>query len=200
MKKLLVLILLGISFLPVSAQLKGTNTLGVGFNRSTYQLGPDGTSQDRKATSASLGYGHFIKDNVRLGISGNYGYARFNYGTSGMTVVNRETGGVLTLQKYFPLVKKFYAFAAGAGSYARQKTENNGITESRGNRYFLGASGGATYFLSKRFALEADVLSAGLNYSKIKRTDNSDEYTSTDLSVSTTGTLTNLGFRVYLLF
>jgi hypothetical protein len=199
-KKLFLLLFFGISFSHVSAQLKGTNTLGVGFNTSSYQVGPDGAGDDRRTTYANLGYGHFIKDHLRLGVAGTFGYNRFITGTNGLDLTTRETGGILTLQKYFPLVKKFYAFAGGTGSYAHRKTESMGMPESTGNRYFLGASGGATYFLSKRFALEVDVLSAGINYSKDKRVDNSVEYTTTDLSVSTTGDLTNLGFRVYLLF
>lgn len=198
MKKLFLLpVAFMLTFFSASAQTKGTNTLGAGFSSSTYDDDPNGI--ERKTHYGSLGYGHFIKDNLRLGINGSFGYSKFTNTPTGANIM-RSTGGGLTLQKYFPLVKKFYAFAGANSFYERRKTEAGGTTQSRGNSYFLGATGGASYFLSKRFALEVDVMSAGLNYAKEKRTDNSTAYTSSNFSLSTTGNVTNLGFRVYLLF
>jgi hypothetical protein len=198
MKKLTLLFMCCVAtFLSASAQTQGTNTLGAGFSSSTYDDNSNGI--ERRTHAGSLGYGHFIKDNLRLSITGSYGYSKYTNTPGGENTL-RSTGAGLTLQKYFPLVKKFYAFAGANGFYERRKTEGNGTTQSRGNGYFLGASGGASYFLSKRFALEVDVLSAGLNYTREKHTDNSAAYTSSNFSLSTTGNVTNLGFRVYLLF
>jgi len=197
MKKLILLFIGCVALLSASAQTKGTNTLGAGFISSTYDDNSNGI--ERSTYAGSLGYGHFIKDNLRLGITGSYGYSKYENSPGGENTL-RSTGAGLSLQKYFPLVKKFYAFAGANGLYERRKTEGNGSTQSRGNGYFLGASGGASYFLSKRFALEVDVLSAGLNYTKEKHTNNSTAYTSSNFSLSTTGNVTNLGFRVYLLF
>lgn len=67
-------------------------------------------------------------------------------------------------------------------------------------------SGGLTWFVSKRFALETNLLSASATYAKSERTGttnvNSSGYKNTysNFNLSSTGAISNLGFKVYILF
>lgn len=72
--------------------------------------------------------------------------------------------------------------------------------------YSAGVHGGITWLVSKRFALETSLLSAAATYSKTEQTpgsvteSNDSKYTTTNFNLSSTGALSNLGFKFYLLF
>jgi hypothetical protein len=204
MKKILLAAVIFIAtYFTANAQTKGTNTLGVGFNATTdkHESTDGGSDNESKGNSFTLGYGRFIKDNIRLGFSGTYNNSTMSYSSTYKYEVNGY-GGAVSLQKYFSLVKKFYAFAGGQTSYmySKQGSDSPDDTDYRTNSYFLGAYGGLTYFVSKHFALETDLLSGGLNYSSRRDSRKFGNNTTTNFNVSTSGTITNLGFRVYFLF
>lgn len=194
-------VMLTAAYFTGNAQTEGTNTLGVGFNAVSYKHESVNSVTENKSNSFNLGVGRFIKDNLRLGFSGSYNHSTFTGSGSAPFEMNGY-GGAISVQKYFPLLKKFYAFAGGNSHYMYSKRKNDALngTEYHENYYFLGANGGASYFLSKHFALEVDVLSGGLSYTRGKESGQSGTTTSTNFDVSSSGSLTNLGFRVYFLF
>lgn len=202
-RTLLVAVILTAAYFTANAQTKGTNTLGVGFTATTdkYESNDGGSDNESKGNSFTLGYGRFIKDNIRLGFSGTYNNSTNSY--SGIYRYEENGyGGNVSLQKYFSLSKKFYAFAGGQTSYmySKQGSDSPDDTDYRKNSYFLGAYGGLSYFVSKHFALETDLLSGGLNYSNGRDSRRFGNNSSTKFNVSTSGNITNLGFRVYFLF
>ena len=166
MKKKLLTAIAVIASLCGYAQTKGTSTLGLGINvftdKTEYAGQPQSSSSvERKTNSFTLGYGLFIKDNTRIGIDLQYGKIKGDYYDV------KSYGGNVTYQQYYPLVSKLYAYAGGrAGySYADQKSDVPG-TYYNSNQYSLGAYGGVTWFVSKRFAFETTLLSANATYLK----------------------------------
>lgn len=194
------------------AQTKGTNAVGFGINSQTnkYQY-KDASGADRtnetKFNSYSLGYGFFIKDNAKLGVDLNYGKQENNYEASTSGNKTKTYGFGVNYQYYYPLIKKLYAYAGGNVSYSYSSTEYDSTDSEdyKGNMYSAGVQGGITWFVSKRFALETSLLSAAATYSKVERTSGSAvvqglKNSATNFNLSSTGSLNNLGFKVYLLF
>lgn len=191
-----------------NAQTKGTNTLGFGVNFNSNKSASPQTENEQKNNAYSLGYGHFIKENAKITVELSYGESKF---TNGNSVQNqKDYGGLIGYQKYFPLVKTFYVFAGARAGYTYGSGESKSINSSSSsinkfNSYNLRAAGGLAWFVSKSFALETDLLSAGATY--MKNTQNGADgstynYTNTSKSfnLSNGGLFNNLGFKVYLLF
>lgn len=201
-KTLLAAVICTAAYFTADAQTKGTNTLGAGFSAATYKQEAGTFVTESKGNHFTLGYGKFIKDNLKLGVNGNYNHNKSTYSNDNNSTELNGYGVGVNLQKYFPLFKQFYAYAGGFTNYtySRQTSNTPSNQNFRENSYFLGASGGVTWFVSKHFALEVNLLSGGLNYSHAKYPNGSGYNTSTNFDVSTSGTLTNLGFRVYFLF
>lgn len=188
-----------------NAQTKGTNTLGFGVNVNTEKYNSPGGENETKVNSYSIGYGNFIKDNTKIGFDLNYSKSENLNGIYNSDIKNY--GGNLTYQKYFPLVKTLYAYAGGRGGYIYGKQENTSpsqVTEYTSNTYNVGAFGGITWFLSKRFAFETSLLSANASYTKTEQKENSSgntfDYKRTSFNLSSEGFINNLGFKIYILF
>lgn len=193
-----------------NAQTKGTNTLGLGLNFNSSKSTSSQTENEYKNNGYSLGYGHFVKDNAKVTVELSYGENKYS-NNNGSSVQNQKNyGGFIGYQKYFPLVKTFYAFAGARAGYTYGSGETNSISGSslsinKANSYNLSAAGGLAWFVSKRFALETDLLSAGATYSKNTQEQvnlSTDKYTNTNkaFNLSSGGLFNNLGFKVYLLF
>jgi hypothetical protein len=212
MKKLLMAVIMMASISIAQAQTKGTNTigLGVGFQSQKTEVNGQGITQtnEQKNQFFSLGYGSFVKDNERIGIDFSYGKSDYSADQSGRISTQKNYGGNISYQKYIPLLKKFYAFGGGRGGYQYSKSvfDNTPNQVVSSNSYSVGGYGGLTWFLSKRFAFETDLLSANITYSKTENqnTDFGNNYnyksTGTNFNVSTAGAINNLGFKIYLLF
>lgn len=210
MKKLLFTALASSLSLCGYAQTKGTSTLGFGVNvttfKSEYSSLPENKTEN-KLRFYSLGYGLFIEDNTRIGLDLNYGSSKYDTGLN-LHQENKNYGGNFTYQRYYPLIKTLYAYAGGLAGYSYYKQENNDINQPvaslSSNRYALGAYGGLTWFVSKRFAFETNLLSANISYSSEKQ-DNP-TFTSgfkskqTSFNMTTQGFIDDLGFKIYLLF
>lgn len=191
------------------AQTKGTNALSFGVNVNSIKNTFNNVEQsESKNNLLTLGYGHFFKDNSKIGLELVYGE---NKQSTNLAEINRykNYGGNLSYQQYFPLVKTLYAYAGGRGSYvhgtqANAQTQNTLPTEYKSNTYSLGAYGGVTWFLSKRFALETSLLSADFAYSSSEITETAFSSTSkskqTNFNLSSQGFINNLGFKIYILF
>ncbi|HYK77166.1 MAG TPA: hypothetical protein VEV16_09320, partial [Daejeonella sp.] len=86
-----------------------------------------------------------------------------------------------------------------------QSQSGNSMTGYTTNNYSVGAFGGLSFFISKRFAFEADLLSANVGYSKStnKQSDplqGKFKTETTSFNLSTSGSINNLGFKIYFLF
>ncbi|NEU07725.1 hypothetical protein GZH53_05325 [Flavihumibacter sp. R14] len=201
MKKFLLIAFMATGTLFAQAQTKGTNTLGLGLNFGTTKTDQPSSSSESRNSAFTVGYGHFIKENQKIGI--NLFYSNYKFIDNEIDRPGVSTyGGTFTYQKYYELFKKLYAFAGPrAGYHYNDENNGNGVTS---NMYSLGAYGGISWFVSKRIALEADLLAADINYSHRKESvANSDmqyEYTSTNFGLSTNGSLNGLGFKIYFLF
>ncbi|RZM28179.1 MAG: hypothetical protein EOO88_09960, partial [Pedobacter sp.] len=150
------------------AQTKGTNALGLGLGIGISSSDTKNTTdmRDQKSTNFTLGYGHFIKDNTKLGIS--LWYHRNKTESNGYINTDKMDylGAFVGYQKYYPLYKKLNAFATGSGGYTYYKQSTfTGIQNYKNetDEYSLGAAGGLALFFSKRFALETTLLNSNIS-------------------------------------
>ena len=201
MKNFLLIALMAMGTFFAQAQTKGTNTVGLGVSLFTSKNNYDNQAQaDQKSNSQAYGlsFGHFFKDNQKLSLNLDYQRQTFN------NVENTRGYGVgLSYQKYYPIFKSFYGFAGGSGGYMFSKnTQNNGDVGWKSDTYSAAAFGGLSWFVSKRIALEADLLSVGVHLGTNKSTGSNTNSSSkfTAFSLSTAGTAGNLGFKVHILF
>lgn len=213
MKKFLLLAVLATGSYFSHAQTKGTNTIGFGLNFQTQKISEENspgvqTNAEQRNAGFSLGYGLFIRDNERIGIDLYYGESNLKYDFLTSDLTQNSYGGNLSYQKYYPLLKKFYAFGGGRVGYnyseGNSQQSNSQVSESSGNLYSLGAYGGATWFISRRLAFEANLLSADFSYNKTKTNQiisgSNSNNTSTNFSLNTAGAINGLGFKIYFLF
>ena len=211
MKKALLIAFLATSSFSVNAQTKGTNTIGLGLNFQTHKAEQNSSGvqfvNEYQSKAMSVGYGHFINDNVKVGV--DFFYGTYDQNTTGGVQFNSKTyGGNVNYQKYYPLLKKFYAFGGGRVAYSYSSGTNvsaNVVSDVTTNTYAVGVNGGLTWFFSKRLALEADLLSANIGYSKSEDAstnpgDGTFKNTSTNFSLNTAGAVSGLGFKIYFLF
>jgi hypothetical protein len=203
-KLLIIGVLCAIAF-SANAQKKGTNTLGFGINVNSEKQKVTGGEVESKINAYSIGYGNFIKDNTKIGFDLNY--SKSNYQNNTYNNEAKNYGVNLTYQKYFPLVKTLYAYAGGRGGYTYGKQENtdtNQNTANTSNTYNIGAFGGITWFLSKRFAFETSLLAANASYTEAEQKENTTntfyDYKRTSFNLSSEGFINNLGFKIYILF
>jgi len=211
-KQLLSLAVLCAVTLSVNAQTeKGTSAVSFGVNVTSVKTSGNNFQSESKNNTFTLGYGYFIKNNSKIGLDLTYGLTK-NGSNETYNQEIKSYGGNLTYQRYFPIVKTLFAYAGGKGSYEHAKNKNL-YTDVYGqsstfaaNQYSVGAYGGITWFVSKRFALETSLLSADVIYSKTDRTETfnygntytKSEYTS--FNFSSQGFINNLGFKIYILF
>lgn len=192
------------------AQTKGTSTLGLGANvntnKSSSNFGNSESINSNKNRYISLGYGYFIKDNTRIGLELSYGKTTTEQTANDYLNESKRYGGAISYQKYYPLIKTLYAYAGGRAGYARVQSTNqlSNTSTTEGNDYNLGAYGGITWFVSKRFAFETNLLSADVVYNTTNIKHNDGIYQSkndyTNFNLNTSGIINDLGFKIYLLF
>ena len=191
------------------AQTKGTSTIGFGANVQTVKNEMNTSDYTRETSNKlfSLSYGYFVEDNKKWTAEISYGNSKI-LGTNGSEQTSRNIGGNIIYQRYYPIVKTFFAFAGGQAGYSRLDNESpqgnpvyhNSIDV---DQYSVGAFGGLAWFLSKRFAFETTLLSANANYANFSQESSGDSvYSSkqTNFNISTTGFINNLGFKIFLLF
>jgi hypothetical protein len=203
-KYLLIALLVTVSFYGRS-QTKGTNTIGMGMSFQTNEMEtPDNYYSERSNANYSLGYGYFFKENQKAGLT--LFVRRFKGlnkypNTGGADVepaISWSYGGSFDYQRYHPLIKQLYIFAGARTGYQFTEAgwESN---EMPSNRYSGGVHGGVSWIPFKRFALEADLLSADLVHINSK-SEYGSRIRSTNFDLSSTGDLNGLGFKIYFLF
>jgi hypothetical protein len=194
------------------SQTKGTSALSLGISSSTqeYKTGtPDNSSIVKyKGSGLRLGYGLFVTDNNKVGIELLYNKSSNENQLPNQSRKEKGFGVGANFQHYFPIIKTLYAYAGASGQYMRTKGDENERSpfgrNSDGYTAFVGATGGLSWFISKRWALETNLISAGGSYRKNKLYQTVDNYSymskDSGFSLSTDGSINNLGFRVYLMF
>jgi hypothetical protein len=194
------------------SQTKGTSALSLGISSYIHEFKDSNLPSDQinKSTSLGtrLGYGLFVADNSKVGIELIYNQFKQNYNGTMSYNKTKGYGAAINYQRYFPLVKTFYAFAGGGAQYVRSKSDNKSDISSNNfdntNTYTIDASGGLAWFISKRWALETQLLSTGFYYTENEYGNVSDNrrYSTkqTNFSLSSDGIFNNLGFKVYLMF
>jgi outer membrane protein W len=194
------------------AQTKGTNMLGLGVtvysSASDYNIASGNSSQKQKSNSFSLGYGYFIADNSRLGVNLLYGHNTSRNSNDAQDNTTDSYGANLSYQRYYPLVGKLYAYAGGSGGYIHSKLTYDAptnVNEASSDNYSLGAFGGVTWFITKRWAFETTLLSATAGYLTTDQTDGSGtsaiyKNKQTNFSLKTDGIINDLSFKIYLTF
>jgi opacity protein-like surface antigen len=170
MKKILLVALLGLFTSAAVAQTKGQSILGPGF--STYKNSD--SSNDFKYTSNnfSLNYGLFVKDNARLGVDLGYTKYLYSYNSPYKETITTTSLG-LNYKKFYPIIDKFYWTLAEAASYGWGDKEVNSsgtITTYKVETMNTNVVAGLSYFLSKRFMIEADGPGLYLSSTKTKST------------------------------
>jgi hypothetical protein len=143
------------------SQTKGTSALSLGISSSTNEYKDTDLPSDQTNKSTSLGvrlgYGLFVTDNNKVGIELIYSQFKQDYSGSMSYNKTKGYGAAINYQRYFPLVKTFYAFAGGGAQYVRTRNDNDSDNVFDGfdktNTYSLGASGGLAWFISKRWAI-----------------------------------------------
>lgn len=205
MKKLLLITLLTAASYWVHGQSKGTNSVGLGLhsqNQKT-QMSAGGNEEilEQRSSGFNLGYGHFIRDNQKIGFELFYGKTVSEQGGTKFSPSNGY-GGSLLYQKYYPVYKKFYAFGSGRTGFNYSDGNYNSSNQGfKTNTYQLGASGGIAWFLSRRFALESDLLSANIMYNKFEdKSNGSFNGSTTTFTLNSSGAFNGLGFKIFLLF
>lgn len=195
--------------LSAKSQTKGTNAVGFGVritdNKSEYNVGNTSYTYENRLRYYNLSYGRFVKDSRRLGVTAYYSNENSKGSNSASIDKGNNYGGSLNYTAYYPLFGKFYAFAGGNAGYLygnrKSNVDGSGFrTTNQSNRYNVGATGGAAYFLSKRFAFEAQLLNADIYYQKEKIIGSNSKATSSSFNISSAGAITNLGFNIYFLF
>ena len=204
---MLLLALFGATSFFANSQTKGTNAVGLGVGISKVEhTGPD-LNTTQTANNYSLSYGIFIKENIKLRIGGNYVHSKNIREDSPNTSSDTGYGGYIEYQKYFPVFKKLYVFVGGGPGFNHSvnKYADAGQSHVSGkhNQYSLGANGGVAYFLSKRFALEAQLLKANAYYTNYKSGNDLNSVYKSNLksfNLSSSGTLNNMNFQIFFLF
>lgn len=193
------------------AQTKGTNAVSFGLTSTTNKVTVSNYEDKVKNNSFTLGYGYFFKDNNKIGLDLTYGLNKNTYNNNISNQEIKSYGGNLSYQHYFPLVRTLFAYAGGKAGYTYSKNNSQYIntypqlTSFSSNQYAVGAYGGITWFVSKRFALETNLLSADITYSKTEQNEvNANSYFTkseyTSFNLSSQGFINNLGFKIYILF
>ena len=203
MKTLLFSLLFAAIGFCAKSQTKGTNSIGFGINLNSRDSEQPNSSDKQSLHQYSLNYGHFIKDNVKIGMSGSYGRQKSETLNSYSYDVTSYGGG-LSYQKYYPLFRKLYVYAgADAGYQYSEEAYLNSVPSARNiktDTYTVGASGGVAIFLYKHLALEAHLLNASALYSKRKDVDNDFKTNQKGFQLNSSGALNNFGFQIHFLF
>jgi hypothetical protein len=171
MKKILLVALLGLFTSAAVAQTKGQSIVGLGFY--TYKNSDSNNDYKSISTNFSLNYGLFVKDNARLGV--DLGYSIFEYSYNNYKESNITTNLGLNYKKFYPIAGKFYWTLSEAASYGwgdREVNNNGTITSGKVETMNANVVAGLSYFLSKRFMIEADGIGLYLTSSKTKMTTN----------------------------
>ncbi|HYK77972.1 MAG TPA: hypothetical protein VEV16_13430, partial [Daejeonella sp.] len=120
MKKSLLIAFMAIISVCAQAQTKGTNTIGFGFSHANYSQKYEENSygNQHQVSTLNFGYGRFINENEKAGFTFLYG--KNKYGINPNETTSNQYGGDLSYQKYYPLFKKFYAYAGGRLGYSKE--------------------------------------------------------------------------------
>jgi hypothetical protein len=193
MKKFLLVALLGLFTSAAIAQTKGQSTVGPGF--STYKYSDTSNGFKQTSNNFSLNYGLFVKENARLGL--DLGFSKYEYSYNNPYKETTTTTNLgLNYKKFHPIAGKFYWTLSEGVSYGwgdREINNSGTITKYKVENFNANAVAGLSYFLSKRFMIEADGPGLYFSSSKSKST--------TSVSKNSSFSFNNyLGLRLNFIF
>jgi opacity protein-like surface antigen len=168
---------------------KGSTCLGSNFSYSKNKGNPFPQSPEQELRRVSIlpAVGVAIKENLVLGIFGNYTYEfNDNQGYLIESKIKNYGGGVL-VRRYVPIVNRFYVFGEGRLGYNTYETKNkwnigNVISSGKikGWNTDLTFTPGISYGVTQNIQLEAGFVSLfNIMYSNAKFT--SDNYSTSKL-------------------
>jgi hypothetical protein len=188
---------------------KGSFLLGGGIGFSVARSpGPLGT-QEQRGLNISPSLGLAIKENLVLGLSGQYASSDTKIGNNPYTQYSNAYSAGMFVRKYMLLANRFYLFGEGGLNFrrVRDKSEYNGVVNSITNKSVnLTFYPGLAYAIHKNFHLEVglnNLLTLGHSWYKEVQTlqtgtqvnKGSATYFSTNFSAASPLTV---GFRIVL--
>jgi len=216
--KMKILTLIAILFsLNGYAQTSGTSALGFGASITDEHLeGVAVNTHEYKLRSYSLGYGVFVSGRDKIGMEIRYGTINDEFKskseTGGSEMKGENYGGSLSYQHYYPILKTLYVHAGVNAGYNHSTSSEAYyydypyMESSIQKQYSAGAFGGFSWFLSKSFAFEVNIISLNTTYTTATGEQETDDgqfiknSKSTSLNLNTQGVINNLGFKIFLLF
>jgi hypothetical protein len=147
---------------------KGTVWIGSNLSYSEDKRTPDQliVSGETRTVSILPSFGVAVKENVVLGIFGNYTNANIEQQTSSYYSKRDEKtyGGGLFVRRYVPVFKRFYLYGEGRLGYNKSESEENwaGTSTSGTNKQKIWETGltftpGIAYGITRSILLEAGV-------------------------------------------
>ncbi|MGB1043167.1 MAG: outer membrane beta-barrel protein, partial [Tenacibaculum sp.] len=151
------------------------------LNGSTYLNSNDSFQENNENTSNQLNFnispkiGYTIEDNLIIGIGLGYGYNESNYNDTN-TGNNNSYSIFPYVKKHFSIGKNLTFSILGEINYTYSENNNNYYNNlslesvnSTSNSYSIMIKPGITYFVSNKFALEANIGSLGYTRNSVKR-------------------------------
>lgn len=162
---------------------KGTVWIGSNFSYDHDKLKPDQSTIDREMRTVSIlpSFGVAIKENLVLGIFGNYTNARRELHSDYYSKTDEKTyGGGLFVRRYIPVFKRFYMYGEGRLGYNKSESEENwaygssyGSNKLKGWETGLTFTPGIAYGVTRTILLEAGF--ASLFNARYKSTETKSE-------------------------
>jgi hypothetical protein len=147
---------------------KGTVWIGSNFSYARQNFKPDQVIISGKMRTVSIlpSFGVAVKENMVLGVFGNYTNANTEQQTSSYYSKRDEKtyGGGLFIRRYIPVFKRFYLYGEGRLGYNKSESEENWTTTSTSgtNNLKIWETGltftpGIAYGITRSILLEAGV-------------------------------------------
>ena len=188
---------------------KGSFLLGGGVGFSFANSPGSMGGQKQKGINISPSLGLAIKENLVVGLSGQYAFSDTKISNSPYKQTSNAYSAGLFMRKYMLLASRFYLFGEGGLNFrtVKDKSDYNGVVNSITNKSInLSLYPGLTYAIHKNFHLEVglnNLLTLGHSWSKEVQTlqtgtqinKGSSTYFSTNFSAASPLTV---GFRVVL--
>lgn len=160
--KLLLSVVIAFTMLTTSyAQInKGTVWLGSNFFYSESKDRPEQqlVDRERKTISVLPSFGLAIKENLVIGIFGNYTEEHRKNDNDYTDRKEKTFGGGLFVRRYVPMFKRFYIYGEGRLGYNRTESNNTGgyyENKSKGWESNLTITPGISYGITKHILVEA---------------------------------------------
>lgn len=160
-----------------------------------------------KGFGTSISYGYFVANNWVIGLRGSYGVNRSDLEGNNSKSMSRasNTGMAIYTRRYFLIAERFYFHVEGGLSYSYGVTNSKVDTDPVWNSETTATSviyvnPGLTYFVTKKFAVTANIGSANYTKQESKESQSTYRYSSTRKAPALSFSLTSIGLSASLFF